>query len=367
MYDVVVIGGNLAGTTATINAALGGASVTLIEKNRTPFFPPHCGELIPEIAAKSLHLDKIGCRSNETTTMIFTLNGKNYTFYSKKNKFILFDRHYFEKYLLDEAARVGADVKLGVKMIDFKPPSEIILDNNHTVEGKIIIDASGISCRVGSKIGIDTKLKPEDVGVCIQSRIEGKFKLDTTYWNFHRPYAPFGYAWLFPINENLANIGIIVPGGQKLDLDKLLKNYIEERTKGKYKVTSTFRACVPIALPLKRLVKDNVMIVGDAARLAHSISGGGIDNAIVSGRLAGKIASKYVHEELSSLEAYQHAMRLRVLRLRTEYRSKTKAIKSDEKFVKTYQGIFSILDFVNKLFPNVSHINLLSDLENIST
>jgi flavin-dependent dehydrogenase len=109
------------------------------------------------------------------------------------------------------------------------------------------------------------------------------------------------------------------------------------------------------------------MIVGDAARISHAISGGGIDNALSSGRLAGRIASKYIHKEISSLEAYQHAMRLKLLRLGTEYKVKAKAIKSDEKFEKTYHGIFSLVNFINRVSPNVSHIKLLADLENIST
>ncbi|MCX6667039.1 MAG: NAD(P)/FAD-dependent oxidoreductase [Euryarchaeota archaeon] len=367
MYDVVVIGGNLAGATAAINAALEGASVALIERNQEPFFPPHCGELIPDSTAESLHLDKIGCSSNEISTMIFTLSQKKYIFNLKKHKFVMFDRYCVEKHLLKEAKRVGVDVKLGVRMKDFKPPFEIFLDDNHIIKGRIIIDASGIACCVGNRIEVDTKLRPGDIGVCIQSRVQGDFKKDTTDWYFHNPYAPFGYAWLFPFNDNMANIGLIVTGGQKLDLAKMLKNYIGDMTKGRYKITSTFRASVPIAKPLRRLIKDNVMIVGDAARLSHAVSGGGIDNALSSGRLAGRIASKYIHKEISSLEAYQHAMRLRLLRLRMEHKAKSRAIESDERFVKRYQGIFSVLSFVNRLFPNVSHINLLAGLENIST
>jgi len=39
---------------------------------------------------------------------------------------------------------------------------------------------------------------------------------------FHKPYGPMGYAWLFPLNKNLANIGIGIMGGQKIDLKELL-------------------------------------------------------------------------------------------------------------------------------------------------
>ena len=56
-------------------------------------------------------------------------------------------------------------------------------------------------------------MKPKNVGVCVQSRVKGEFNSDAMKFWFHKPYAPFGYAWLFPINARLANIGIGIPGG----------------------------------------------------------------------------------------------------------------------------------------------------------
>ena len=109
-------------------------------------------------------------------------------------------------------------------MKKFNPPNEIVLDNNKKITGKVIIDGSGIVCIVGKHIGIDTKLEPRDIGVCIQSRVQSEFDANTIHMWFHKPYAPFGYAWLFPINKNEANIGLGGFGGQKLDLKKLLEN-----------------------------------------------------------------------------------------------------------------------------------------------
>ena len=65
MYDIVVIGGNLAGTTAAINAAEEGANVLLVERNKEPFNPAHCGEMLIDTEAELLNLDKIGCEKNE--------------------------------------------------------------------------------------------------------------------------------------------------------------------------------------------------------------------------------------------------------------------------------------------------------------
>jgi flavin-dependent dehydrogenase len=241
-------------------------------------------------------------------------------------------------------------------MRDFKPPNEIHVDNNEILNGKIIIDASGISCHVGKRIGINTNLKPGDIGVCIQSRVQGNFDSNKIKSWFHKPYAPFGYAWLFPLDEKTANIGLGVAGGQKLNLAKLLNEYITFETKGKYKITDTFRSCVPSAPPINTLIRDNVIITGDAARFAHSLSGGGIRNAIFSGSLAGITAAKYVKGEISSLEPYQDYMKIKITRLKKEYNFKNKAFKNENSLTKNFGTAIKLACFLNKIFPNVFEI-----------
>jgi flavin-dependent dehydrogenase len=238
-------------------------------------------------------------------------------------------------------------------MRDFKPPHEIILDNNKIVEGKIIIDASGIACQVGRRIGIDTKLKSEDIGVCIQSRVESNFDPNLIKSWFHKPYAPFGYAWLFPLNKKTANIGLGIPGGQKQDLVKLLNNYVNNVTKGEFKISSTFRACVPSAQPMNKLFKDNVIITGDAGRLAHPLSGGGIRNALFSGSLSGIIAAKYIQREIPSLELYQNLMQKKISILNKEYNFKNIISKNEGIFLRNFGMIISMGSCFHKLFPNV--------------
>lgn len=352
MFDVVVIGGNLAGATAAINAAAKGVSVAIVERNKEPLFPAHCGEAILDITADLLNLDRNDFAKNEIKNIIVNIaSSKEYAFKLKKHSIIIFDRNRVEKELLKRAEKQGVELILGISMRDFNPPHEIVLDNNKLIMGRVVIDASGIACQVGRRIGMDTKLRPEDIGVCIQSRVQSNFNAETIKMWFHKPYAPFGYAWLFPLNKKMANIGLGIIGGQKLGLGKLLEHYINDMTNGKYKITNTFRASVPLASPMDRLIKDNVMIVGDAARLANAGTGSGIGNALFSGSLAGIVAAGYIHGEISSLETYQDSMRFKISRLRKTYVRKSK-LKTDEKFVRAYRRAFSTLYFINRLFPN---------------
>lgn len=367
MYDIIIIGGNLSGASAAINAAKKGAKCALVERHKEPFLPAHCGEGIADVIGDFLELDNIKCAKNQIGSITISLsNLKKYNFKLVKHKVLIINRNCLEKNLLKKAEKNGATLFIGNSMKDFKPPNNVILDNNEKLKGKIIIDATGIGCLVGNKIGINTKLKPEDVGVCIQSRVKGSFNANTVHLWYHRPYAPFGYAWLFPIDNATANIGLGIPGGQKIDLQKVLTEYIQYETDGNFEILSTFRSCVPSATPLDELVKDNVMFVGDAARLANSATGAGIHNAIISGSLAGCIAAKYIKSELQSLEIYQSEMKKILSRLTKTYKNKTK-LTTDKKFLSAYKKAFSTLNVANSLLPgffqNYVAKTLLKDLD----
>ena len=179
---------------------------------------------------------------------------------------------------------------------------------------------------------------------------------------FHKPYAPMGYAYLFPLNEKLANFGIGLMGGQKHDLQLLLNNYIRHEISGEYKILSTFRSCVPIAAPLNKVFKDNVMITGDAARLTNSLTAGGIRYALISGSLAGIIAVKYLNKEINSLELYQMRLRKLIRSLNDLYNKKRK-MEKEKNLIKIYSRLFSLASKANKIAPNFFQRYIIKKLQ----
>jgi digeranylgeranylglycerophospholipid reductase len=51
---------------------------------------------------------------------------------------------------------------------------------------------------------------------------------------------------------------------------------------------------VPVGPPLPRLVASGLMLVGDAARQVDPLTGGGIANAMMAGRLAAEVAAQAI-------------------------------------------------------------------------
>ena len=102
---------------------------------------------------------------------------------------------------------------------------------------------------------------------------------------------------------------------------------------------------------MSRLYKDNVMFVGDAARLANSEWGCGIGNALFSGLSAGETAAKFIQGEISSLEPYQESMRSRIKILQRGYKHREK-YENEKKYVNTYRWNCSLISPLNKIFPS---------------
>ena len=58
-------------------------------------------------------------------------------------------------------------------------------------------------------------------------------------------------------------------------------------------------------------MKKNVLLIGDAGRLVDSLSGAGISNALLSGKIAGEVASQFIKEggsSFSTLKRYEERL-----------------------------------------------------------
>jgi digeranylgeranylglycerophospholipid reductase len=98
------------------------------------------------------------------------------------------------------------------------------------------------------------------------------------------------YAWIFPKDANLANVGVVctVQGTLKkdrLDLKNLLAQTISNEGLEGAQVLERGSG-MAVAGMLQRLVYDNIILAGDAAGLTSPLHGGGIDMACLSGVLA---------------------------------------------------------------------------------
>ncbi|MDO9578686.1 MAG: NAD(P)/FAD-dependent oxidoreductase [Candidatus Cloacimonadales bacterium] len=302
-YDVLVIGAGPAGSVTARFAAENGASVLMLERDREAGIPVRCAEgvshngIVPFIEldekwiAAKINIAKLHSPNGETAVM--RNNGAGY----------VLERRIFDTALCDLAAEKGAEFITKADALDlvwedgkiagvkFKYMGEI-----KTVKCDIVIGADGVESRVGRWAGIKTAVRLEDIDTCVQYTLSG-LEIDDEACDFYfgQNISPGGYVWIFPKSKTTANVGIGIAG--HLAKDKSPKEYLDKFVEEHFpnaKINYTVYGGVPTAATLKEIVKDNIMLVGDAARQVNPITGGGIVQAMIAARIAGKLVAEAV-------------------------------------------------------------------------
>ena len=357
-HDIIIVGGGPAGLLAGYYAASAGADTLLIDKKHELGKPVRCGEAVIENILDDFDLkpkkeiisNKVNCLKS------YSSKGKKVILELNLNGYIL-DRVAFEQYLGSRANNKGVVIKLKTTVIGMKKNKIYITTDNgktiKTITGKIIIAADGVESRLGRWAGIDTTLKPRDIAVCYQYVLDN-IKVETHavefYWG--KKFSPHGYIWVFPKSDNTANVGIVTLGNIQINLKQVLRKFISERAPNS-RVLRSVAGCVPQAIPPKTLVRNNVMLVGDAARMAIPVTGGGIGHAMLSGQWSGELAGKTIKEGLSikNLTELDPKMYKLGKKIKRAYMLKEK-IERDDDFFELLFGIFAPLPYIYKLSPS---------------
>ena len=104
------------------------------------------------------------------------------------------------------------------------------------------------------------------------------------------------YTWVFPRDEQTANVGAVCTVRGKLNPDqlhlkKLLSNVLQAEGLANAVILEKGGG-IAAGRILPRLVYDNILLAGDAAGLTSALHGGGIDLACLSGVLAVEAVSE---------------------------------------------------------------------------
>lgn len=305
MYDVAVVGAGPAGSMTALTAAKKGCKVILIEEHPEIGIPFACGEGISRAwLSKFVEIKPSWIAGSINAARFYSPSRRSFKVNYPEGGYIL-ERKVFDRDLASLAANAGAEVRIGTKAIGLV--REAILTNKGEIKAKIIVGADGIESRIGRWAGIDTSLGKSDFWVACEYLLGGvDVTLGEVEFMTGREVAPGGYGWVFPKGKGLANVGIGVypkftTQSPRVFLDKL----IHWRFK-KYNILGIYKSIVPSKI-LKTLVKANVCIVGDAARLVDPISGGGIGNALLSGKLAGEACAFAIKSGDASVGANGHS------------------------------------------------------------
>jgi len=228
-YDVAVIGAGPAGSMAAKKAAEGGAEVVILEEHPRAGWPVQCAGLfgVRAMEESELPLAKFAIRSVRGATVV-SPGGVQIGFKSDDVKAWVVDRRIFDRALLAEAARSGADVMMASPVTGLaRDCGRSILDvgrgsDRQEIEAKVVISAEGVGARIARSAGIG---QPREI--LSSAQVEIPFEVDDPEMVevfLGEKVAPGFFAWAIPAQEGVARVGLSCRENACLHLKRLLKS-----------------------------------------------------------------------------------------------------------------------------------------------
>ncbi|MGE5498618.1 MAG: geranylgeranyl reductase family protein [Syntrophothermus sp.] len=302
-YDIIVVGAGPSGSTAARYAANLGVSVLMLEKDRDVGYPVRCAEAVSKAGLLEFMQPDRRWIASEISKLSFISPDNSAVIVDYPPEAYVLERRIFDYELARMASESGAEVltRAYVNGLLFEDGAAAGVKfqyrgEEHQVRSKVVIAADGVESRVGRWAGLNTACDFREMECCAQVTLANiKVNKDTCYFYFGRDVAPFGYFWVFPKGENMANVGLGVSGsvGKKRSALSYLNEFLAKRFP-EASVLTSISGGVPCAITLDKIAAPGIMLSGDAAHQVNPLSGGGIISGMRGGSLAGRIAAESV-------------------------------------------------------------------------
>lgn len=307
-YDVIIVGGGLAGLTSAIHISKLNFKVLLIEKNT---YPKHkvCGEyvsneILPHLDFLGFNPFKYGAKSI-SKFQLTTHNNKSIEAQLPLGGFGI-SRYEFDFQLYQLALNVGVEVLHDiVNTIKFESDTfQIETKSNPILTSKIVIGA------YGKRSNLDVQLqrafiKKKSSYLGVKIHVSGEFPEDkVALHNFKG-----GYCGVSKVENNHINLCYITNY-------KAFKNHKDINTFNKEVVfknealKTIFKNSKPqfekpltisqISFETKSPVENHIMMCGDTAGMIHPLCGNGMGMAIRSSQLASELIIDYLQGKIES-------------------------------------------------------------------
>ena len=313
VYDVAIIGGGPAGSTAATLLARAGRRVVILERDKFPRF--HIGESLLPFSMKAFHrlgllekFERAGFLEKFGGEMVGACSDVGVKFYFKDGFGAQTDRAYqvtraeFDKLLLDHASENGAEVReeTAVERVAFSADEvQLRVKGKESpaseMRARFVIDASGRNSVLGSHF----KLKKNYAHlqkVSIFAHYDGVLRepgIDGTLTRLVR--ALDRWFWMIPLGEERMSIGVVLDAAvfkdAKLSPEEFLERSLAEqptifdRMANATRVTAAMVAA-DFSYRNEKLTGDRWLLAGDAAGFIDPVFSSGVFLAVMAGEKA---------------------------------------------------------------------------------
>jgi flavin-dependent dehydrogenase len=323
IYDVAIIGGGPAGSTAATLLAQAGRRVIVFEREKFPRF--HIGESLLPFSTQTF--DRLGVREKLDRTFLPKYGGqivaacgtRDAKFYfkdgfrSRRDRAYQVTRSEFDKLLLDHSRERGAQVReqTEVKKLAFTADrAKIDIENstgtNETVEARYLLDCSGRQTVLGNFY--DLKKTYDHLQ---------KFSVFAHYENVDRAEGIDGtlirmvraldrWFWIIPLTSTRASVGVVMDTktfrAMKLSPEAVLEKCISEQPTVMERMTRAERvspvySAGDFSYRNTKFFGDRWLLAGDAAGFIDPVFSSGVFLAIMSAEKAADTLDAVLRDE----------------------------------------------------------------------
>jgi geranylgeranyl reductase family protein len=313
-YDVAIIGGGPAGSTAATLLAKAGRRVVVFEREKFPRF--HIGESL--LPASMRTFSRLGVQEKLRANFMEKFGGEmcsscsdeGVRFYFEDGYRSQCDRSYqvtradFDKLLLDHAAESGVEVheETAVQSVHFGDDVSLTVktkeDKTWEILARYLLDASGRNSFVGAMFGLRENYEELH-----------KFSLFAHYTGVVHPEGRDGtltrmirgidrWFWVIPLTAERTSIGIVLDTANfrqaKQDPEKFFEEALAEQpvitqTMQHAKRVSPVYSATDFSYRNRKLTGDRWLLAGDAAGFIDPVFSSGVFLAIMSGEMSADV------------------------------------------------------------------------------
>ena len=312
--QVLIIGAGPSGLLAAREAARREVDVLVMEEHAEIGLPCHCAGLLSLNGLGKLDVPVDGpyVQNKVRGAVFFSPSGLSFKVERQRPVACAVDRVIFDRFLADQAVKLGAEIRLRhvIRDIRLEKDEALIELGNGGFKADVVIDAEGVSSRIVKAAGLEA-LDPSRLPSGMQFDLAG-VNVDPDYVEIHvgRKIAPGFFAWVIPLGEDSVRVGL---GCREANPRDLLNRFIERRFEGeKYEILTARSGRIVTSGPIKKTFSDHLLIVGDAAGQVKPTTGGGVILGGICGSIAGKVAAEAVKRgepEEGFLRLYEESWR----------------------------------------------------------
>jgi geranylgeranyl reductase family protein len=300
-YDVIVVGAGPAGSTTAYRLARAGARVCILDRARFPRDKP-CGGGLTLRAVRELPFSVEPVVEDRVDTLELGFRyARRWSRRAPEPLILMTQRRRLDAFLAEQAAAAGAEFRDGIKVTAVDRGGAVTAAGER-LDADVVVGADGANGITARSLS----LPAHEHGVALEGNV-GYAHVSRQRFGGRAVVelgaVPGGYAWVFPKGDHV-NVGV---GGWESEGPRL-RDRLRELCAAFEIDEADVRELRGHRLPMRgasrRPVNGRVLLVGDAAGLVDPLSGDGMFEAFISGRLAAEAAFDLIQGRASDLERY---------------------------------------------------------------